>query len=651
MVNKPPYNRLIIPQKDDFGKFIEVSLLNGKPSFRKGILESNELWLLLNENFFPYLTEKDFNKFPRQFRCVSANIENGEAVELSSGNITSAVRASMAIPSVFTPVKIDGKTLVDGGVVRNFPVSTAKKMGADIVIGSTVSSSLMTSDELDNPLEIISQVAFYKESSDYEKQVKSADIFVNYDLKGFGSSSFSSSDIIMKIGDDKGKEIYPQLKKLKDSLDQIYGTDQRNFKVKRIDSVKIAQIKTEGLSESESEFFLKNLGFKSGNSYTASDISENIRRVFGAGFFRKINYQLEKNDEKTVNLKLIFEKEPNSFIRTGLHYNSETGISLKLAYAKYGFLKPFSLTSVGVSIGENPQISLKRFYFFNHNRDLYLQSNISGEYTDIYTYNENFKKNGFYNQLHFKAETGVYKLLTSNFSVGTGLRFEAMKFSPKIEDALQANGSINFFNPFAILKFNNLDTPHFPNSGSFVDFEGGFVFNQNTKFTYNETTETTHDNASEFGSKSYFTLKLNSAVYFPLDKNAIFLKLNSGIHFGNKIPLMNNFLIGGINTELRNQVLFSGFRVNAKSSSSVFSPQIGFRYTVAKNFYATLSANYLLYDFIKENVNSDKSNSVFGSAITFSYNSFLGPIDASFMFNSLNKSISPNFNIGYSFNF
>jgi NTE family protein len=92
--------------------------------------------------FFLFTTSRIFENFPRQFKCVATDVANGEGVVLDSGEIVSAVRSSMAIPSVFTAVDYNGRKFVDGGIVRNFPVRDAKEMGADIVIGSNVAGGL-----------------------------------------------------------------------------------------------------------------------------------------------------------------------------------------------------------------------------------------------------------------------------------------------------------------------------------------------------------------------------------------------------------------------------------------------------------------------------------------------------------------------------
>src|SRR5699024_10177493 len=115
--------------------------------------------------------------------------------------------ASMAIPIAFTPVEIDSITLVDGGIAMNFPVSEVKEMGAGFVIGSTVSGPLKDSEEIKNPMQMALQLAFYKEKKDFQEQIKFTDLYVDYPIEDYSTSSFSSSDEIIDLGIKRGKEI------------------------------------------------------------------------------------------------------------------------------------------------------------------------------------------------------------------------------------------------------------------------------------------------------------------------------------------------------------------------------------------------------------------------------------------------------------
>src|SRR4030095_10500389 len=136
-----------------------------------------------------------------------------------------AIRASMSIPSVVTPVKYDDKLLVDGGVVNNFPVLDVKKMGADYVIGVNLNSGVLKADELNSALDILLQIGFFKDAATFEENKAACNLYISPDLKDFGTASFSSSDSIIDLGIEEGKKYYPFFKKLADSLNAIYGDD------------------------------------------------------------------------------------------------------------------------------------------------------------------------------------------------------------------------------------------------------------------------------------------------------------------------------------------------------------------------------------------------------------------------------------------
>lgn len=656
LTNRSSYDLLILPKKNNMGKYLEIPLIDGKLSFRKGALESNELWLTLNELFFPYLTTFDFSKFQKGFRCVAADIENGDAVVLKDGNIVKAIRASMAIPVAFTPVEIDKRTLIDGGIAMNFPVSEVKDMGADFVIGSSVSGILMQKKDIDNPLQMISQLAFYKENKDFQQQVKSTDIFVDYPIEKYSSSSFSSSNEIITLGIERGKEIYPQLKQLKDSLDAIYGKEEVPVEKSKVtNQLFVSKFRTTGLNQNESDFYMNLMNFEDNKYYSSDLFSDRIRKVFGSGNFRKINYEVlphEKGDSVTVNIN--FEKEPQNLIKTGLNYNSERGIALKLGFSVLGYSNPFTETSAEIAIGENPQFNIRNHYFFNNKRTWYLESTVKAEYSDISVYNGDLKKTGLYNQKHFAFEVKANNLIAGNFTAGIGSRFEYLKYSPEIEVFPRAYGKINFLTGFVDLHFNNLNSPSYPSSGNVIDIEAGINYNQQPNYTYNDGSSTTPHHSPIFSKKEYYTIKYYSAHYFPVNKHSIFFKLHSGMHFGNKQPFLNDFIVGGNDLVIRNQILFPGFRTNSIFSSSVIAPQVGLHYSVTKKLVVTATSSFLKYDFIKSNIIIDENHgnsSVWGVALAAGYRSFIGPLEAIFMYNDINNNISPSFNIGYSLNF
>ncbi len=159
--NQSSLRSIFMEEKEEYSKYvIELPWVNHRFRLPSGVLQGQELWLKFSELFFPVYNEKDFSRFSIPFRCIGTDVGTGEAVVMKDGEIISAVRSSMAIPSVFTAVEYKGKKLIDGGLVRNFPVKDVKEMGADFVIGSNVATGLMPSEKVRNALQILLQVAF-----------------------------------------------------------------------------------------------------------------------------------------------------------------------------------------------------------------------------------------------------------------------------------------------------------------------------------------------------------------------------------------------------------------------------------------------------------------------------------------------------------
>ena len=149
--NQSSMRSVIMDEKDEYGRYdIELPWVNHWFRFSTGVIEGQELWLKFSELFRPVYNIKDFSKFSIPFKCVATDVSTGEPVVMDSGEIVSALRAKMAIPGVFTAVEYDGHKMVDGGVVRNFPVKDVREMGANIVIGSNLSGPLRTSDQVTN---------------------------------------------------------------------------------------------------------------------------------------------------------------------------------------------------------------------------------------------------------------------------------------------------------------------------------------------------------------------------------------------------------------------------------------------------------------------------------------------------------------------
>ena len=144
---------------------------------------------------------EDFDKLPRSFACVAFDIVKGKEKVFHTGELATAMRASMSIPGVFTPVHLDSMVLIDGGMVNNYPADIAKSMGADIIIGIDVQDEYYKKEELNSVGNVASQILNVIVSNKFEENKKLTDIYIYVPLKGYTAASFTATDIdsIMNI--------------------------------------------------------------------------------------------------------------------------------------------------------------------------------------------------------------------------------------------------------------------------------------------------------------------------------------------------------------------------------------------------------------------------------------------------------------------
>jgi NTE family protein len=173
--------------------FQSRSFRNSLPT---GIVSGDNLINLFNSLTVGYSDPLSFNELPTPFICIATDMVSGEPDILDSGEFTKALRASMAIPILFDPIKMNNTLYVDGGLTSNFPAEQCRAMGADYIIGVSMSPGL--EDNPENLSSILSQVKQLKEvitDKNFEHYNEHCDIFISPDLKGVGMLSFDAESV------------------------------------------------------------------------------------------------------------------------------------------------------------------------------------------------------------------------------------------------------------------------------------------------------------------------------------------------------------------------------------------------------------------------------------------------------------------------
>ncbi|MBP5499842.1 MAG: patatin-like phospholipase family protein [Bacteroidales bacterium] len=238
--------------------------------------------------FFRHLTRflpdtLHFEDMPVPFACVGTEAINGQKKVFTYGNLPTCIRASMAIPTAFTPVTIDSVVYVDGGVVDNFPVDVARELGADIVIGVDLVVN-MTNEQLTNSaIDMLMNCVDFYSREQYKQNKANSDVYIPIDVTGYSAASFGATalDTLMQRG-----EYYVGLKKA--SLDSLAKTLNLKEAPKRI---------------RVGEYSFANAG-KDGGSWTNESPDVSLSKVNDGSLYSSINLGARFDNSEFASVKV-----------------------------------------------------------------------------------------------------------------------------------------------------------------------------------------------------------------------------------------------------------------------------------------------------------------------------------------------------------
>ncbi|MDI3319022.1 patatin-like phospholipase family protein [Pinibacter soli] len=649
--NQSQMRSYMMEEKDEYGRYtIELPFVNGRFKFSSGLLEGEELWLKFSELFFHVYKTTNFDSLPIPFKCVATDLSNGKAVVIDSGNIVTALRASMAIPSVFTAVDYEGRKLVDGGLIRNFPASDVKKMGADIIIGSDVAQGLKSPEKLNSPIEVLLQIAFFKEAELRPSEDSLCQVYIKHDVERYTSASFSSSSVIIDSGINMGRRYYSYFKKIADSLNVLYGERAYIMPViKRDSTVIIDSMQVVGLRFTEESFLKNMMRLELHQPYTEKDISKRIRMAFGTRYYNKITYQLTPLDSGHCKITLNIAENPQSFAKFSLNYNRTTGVGAVANLTTRDWLFKKTRDIVTANLGDNIKVRAEHMQLFGKKgawKVLLLDGSYENQELTIY---DDFRTAGLYQQRYSHLGAKLQTSRKRSMTFGVGAAYEWIHYHPKIPAPESFSGNDNQWNTSFFFKFNTLDKPTLPLKGIRTELSMNYVFNQSPNAFI------VHDNDVKTPIDSLFNFTNHVGLHFFLEgykttkRNTFSTLLQAGALFNNNQILFNDFFIGGLNSVIHNQVLFAGLPEAAIITPSYLTYQWGWRRGWFTNTYTILRANIGIYDYIQQDNTFQRPKWLTGYSGTLGYTSPLGPIEFSVMYGDQSKKVTTYVNFGFAF--
>ncbi len=430
---------------------------------------------MFNYNLFNRLTlharhVRDFNQLPIPFLCIATDIEIGKQVILDKGVLAQAIIASSALPSVFSPVILEGKMLVDGGVSNNYPIEEIRKLGADIIIGVDVQTGLRDKDQLQDATKILFQVSNLQMIEKMNTSSKNTNIYIKPDITNIGVVSFEKAKEIILRGEEAAFTVYENFKELSD----VSNPYQKPKLKMESDSLHIKNIVCKNLVHYSKAYIEGKLKFKPGSKIKYKDLETGIYNIDATHNFGTVIYSLEPNGEGDDLVLNLVENPVKTFLKFGLHYDGLFKSAVLANITNKNTLFKNDVASLDFIVGDNVRYNLD--YYIDNGFNLSI-----GFKSQLNQFNKNVTKDisslsldpsvnsiniNFFdltNQLYFQS------IFAQKFLIGIGLEHKYLNInSETVNDSNNEIDNSHYESVYAYMKFDSFDNQYFPTKGWYL---------------------------------------------------------------------------------------------------------------------------------------------------------------------------------------
>lgn len=588
----------------------------------------------------------DFSELPIPFICIATDVTTGEEVVLENGYLPKAVNASGALPSLFAPVEINGRLLIDGGVTDNYPIDKLRDRGMDIIIGVDVQDDLKSLEELDSALDILSQINNFRTINDMKIKAPKTDVYILPDISEFSVVSFEKGREIIGKGEIAARNEIASLQRLS-SKDYL----KPDLEIQARDSVYINEIKVDGNNDYTRAYIVGRFKVKTPGKIAYNDINIAINNLQASDNFTKINYEiLGTGNDATLNIEVL-ESEVRNYLRLGLHYDELLRSAALINLSRKNVLFNSDIISADAIVGDN----------LRYNFDYYIDK---GRYWSIGIHSEFLK-------FEKDVKASLIQELGSISSLGVNnLDLEYRDWTQQLYVQTRLNKSINFITGAEVKTLDifteTLTTPD-PDDNDVTNFSNGTLGS-----VYGKVLVDSYDNAflpssgwridgdfhiyvfnTEFGERfnefSIAQLQVGRAHSFGN------LTLRGDAHVGITIGDTDNsamdFILGGYGSRrINNLIPFFGYDFVSAGGNSIIKALFEVDYEIFKKNHIIFSSNFAsVQDDLFETDDWFTNAQYTGYAIGYGMETFLGPIEVKYTFSPQQDDGQFFVNLGFRF--
>ena len=325
----PTQDQLSFRRKHDQERFIDVEFgLGVKKGFRmpRGFIAGQKLGFELRKHTISAAGVSDFDQLALPFRAVAADINTGEVVVQDRGYIAEAIRSSMSLPGAFPPVELNGRILIDGGIVNNVPVDVARRMGADVVIAIDVGTPLGTVTADESLVGVFNQFIGVVTEDNVRKSkasITERDLLIRPELGDISSASFDRVFDAMAIGESTARAMVEQIRRYSVSEEeyQAFLKKHRSF---RPEPLTVEFVKVVGLDVVNPKLVESRIRIRPGDRLDLENLKADLTRIYAMGDFEVVGFQIAEEQGKRGIVVSAKEKPWGpDYMRLGINLQSD----------------------------------------------------------------------------------------------------------------------------------------------------------------------------------------------------------------------------------------------------------------------------------------------------------------------------------------
>ena len=622
--------------------FYTTGLTIGKRDLQAGgFIKGKNLAELFQQLCTGYTDSLDFTHDLRiPFACVATNVIDNSEVDFHSGRLPQAMRASMAIPAAFSPVRIGDKVLVDGGLKNNYPADIAREMGAEVIIGVTVQGAPKVAEDMSGTMSILSQIIDVNCKNKYDENLAITDLHLQVDTKGYGSASFSPAaiDTLIRRGEELAMRHWNDIIALK----QRIGIDDS------FSPVILQPLRPKVMTEKQHV-----VGYTFENMTPQAE--RFLRQKFNLNKVDSIDAKLEQAITTSMRIDLFYQTAEcrlmpeGDDVRVILSAGNRKSVQLH-AGVRYD-TEEYAAVQVGLDIPMKTAIPVSTDITLRLGKRMMARGELTVHPRSItrptltYAFRRNdvdiyFKGERDYNIRYnqFQAEIIPINHDLRHFNIQYGLRWDYMHYRNKLgtETAIQVVlKNEHFYSYHARVNYNSEDNWYFPTRGARFSAEYSYLT----------------DNFAKLDDKPGMSeVKANWRMSFTLgDRFTLQPMFYGRLLFGTIVPPAFGNTIGGdwFGHYVEQQMPFAGIGNMEYVDHHFVAAQLQAQQRISDNNYVLFRvAGAQQASKVKELLDS---RTLIGVQASYYYNTMFGPVGASIGYSNRTKKPYLFLNIGYEF--